>query len=146
LKKQRKFLLAATLVIGMVGYLMVTGMRDSMEFYLTPAEVLSRVAVDPTIHDMGIRVGGRVAPGTVSYDARTLNLTFHVVDIETALAGSESPAAFPVSFQGPLPETFEEGVDVVISGRFTAAGVFQATEVLTKCGSRYEAGIEDYLS
>jgi cytochrome c-type biogenesis protein CcmE len=73
LKKQRKFLLAATLVIGMVGYLMVTGMRDSMEFYLTPAEVLSRVAVDPTIHDMGIRVGGRVAPGTVSYDARPLH-------------------------------------------------------------------------
>lgn len=146
MKKQRKFLLAATLVIGLVGYLMVTGMRDSMVFFLTPAEVLARVATDPTIHDDGLRVGGRVVPGTVSYDARTLDLSFQIVDIETELAGGESPATFPVSFQGPLPETFEEGADVVISGRFTSAGVFQATEVLTKCGSRYEAGIEDYLS
>ncbi len=146
MKKQRKFLLAATLVIGLVGYLMVTGMRDSMVYYYTPAELLARVAADPTVHDEGLKVGGRVVPGTVTYDARTLDLTFQVVDIETALAGGESPATFPVSFQGPLPETFEEGADVVISGRFTSGGVFHATEVLTKCGSRYEAGIEDYLS
>jgi cytochrome c-type biogenesis protein CcmE len=140
LKKQRKFLLAATLVTGLVGYLMVTGMRDSMMYYYTPTELIAKVSVDPTIHEMGLKVGGRVMPGTVSYDNRTLDLRFQVADIEGG------PGTFPVAFSGPLPETFEEGADVVVEGRFTPEGVFQATTVLTKCGSRYEAGAEDYLS
>jgi len=140
LKKQRKFLLAATLVTGLVGYLMVTGMRDSMMYYYTPTELIAKVSADPTIHEMGLKVGGRVMPGTVSYDNRTLDLRFQVADIEGG------PGTFPVAFSGPLPETFEEGADVVVEGRFTPEGVFQATTVLTKCGSRYEAGAEDYLS
>lgn len=140
MKKQRKFLLAATLVTGLVGYLMVTGMRDSMMYYYTPTELIAKVSADPTIHEMGLKVGGRVMPGTVSYDNRTLDLRFQVADIEGG------PGTFPVAFSGPLPETFEEGADVVVEGRFTPEGVFQATTVLTKCGSRYEAGAEDYLS
>jgi cytochrome c-type biogenesis protein CcmE len=140
LKKQRKFLLAACLVIGLVGYLMVTGMRDSMVFFLTPTELVAQVAADSTAYDRGFRVGGRVIPGTVSYDNRTLDLRFDVKDIEGGWA------SFPVIFQGPLPETFEEGVDVVIEGRFTRDGVFEASSVLTKCGSRYEAGEDAYLT
>jgi cytochrome c-type biogenesis protein CcmE len=48
-----------------------------------------------------------------------------------------------VHFNGPLPDTFEEGRDVVIEGRFSG-GVFEASTVLTKCGSRYEAVEEDF--
>jgi cytochrome c-type biogenesis protein CcmE len=140
LKKQRKFLLAATLVVGLVGYLMVTGMRDSMMYYYTPTELISKISSDPTVHDLGLKVGGRVIPGTVSYDNRTLDLRFQVADIEGG------PGTFPVTFTGPLPETFEEGADVVVEGRLAPDGVFHATTVLTKCGSRYEAGAEDHLS
>jgi cytochrome c-type biogenesis protein CcmE len=140
LKKQRKFLFAGIVVFGLVGYLMVTGMRDSMMYYHTPAELVARVASDPGYHDIGVKVGGRVVPGSVTYDSRTLDLRFDVVDIE-----NES-TSFPVSYQGPLPATFEEGADVVVEGVFTREGVFRATVLLTKCGSRYEAGAEDYLT
>jgi cytochrome c-type biogenesis protein CcmE len=140
LRKQRKFLLGGMAVVGLVMYLMVTGMRDSMVYYHTPAELVARIAADPEYHEMGVKVGGRVEPGTVSYDQRSLDLRFMVMDIEEAAVG------FPVRFQGPLPETFEEGRDVVLEGRFTPEGVFEASSLLTKCGSRYEADIEDYLS
>jgi len=140
LKKQRKFLLGGVAVVGLVSYLMVTGMRDSMVYYHTPAELVAKVSVDPDWHDLGVKVGGRVTPGTVSFDQRTLDLRFEVFDIESGAA------RFPVHFQGPLPETFEEGSDVVIEGRFTREGVFEASTLLTKCGSRYEAGAEDFLS
>jgi cytochrome c-type biogenesis protein CcmE len=33
---------------------------------------------------------------------------------------------------------------VVVEGKMTAAGTFEATTVLTKCGSRYEAVEEDF--
>lgn len=140
MKKQRKFLLGGTLVVGMIGYLMVTGMRDSMVYYHTPSELMAKVAADPTYSEVPVKVGGRVVPGTVTFDRRTLDLRFTVVDIETG------KGQFPVVHQGPLPDTFEEGVDVVVEGHMTEAGVFEATTLLTKCGSRYEAAPEDYLT
>lgn len=140
MKKQRKFLMGGLLVAGVVGYLMVTGMQDSMVYYHTPAELVEKAEADPSYHELGLKVGGRVLPGTVAFDQRSLDLQFDIVDIEN---GS---TRFPVRYTGPLPDTFEEGVDVVVEGRFTEAGVFEATTVLTKCGSRYEAGAEDYLS
>lgn len=140
MKKQRRFLVGGVAVLGIVAYLMVTGMQDSMVYYHTPAELMAKVSDDPTYRELGIKVGGRVAPGTVRFDQRSLDLTFHVVDIETGTT------SFPVHYRGPLPDTFEEGRDVVIEGRLTQAGVFEATTVLTKCGSRYEAAEEDYLS
>lgn len=138
MRAQRKFVLGAVTVLGTVGYLMVTGMKDSMIYYHTPAELVAKVAEDPSYRDLGVKVGGRVAPGTVVFDQQTLDLRFNVIDIESGTT------AFPVHYQGPLPDTFEEGRDVVIEGRFTAAGVFEATTVLTKCGSRYEAVEEDF--
>jgi cytochrome c-type biogenesis protein CcmE len=140
LRSQRRFLLGGVSILGIVGYLMVTGMRDSMVYYHTPSELLARTVADPSYHELGVKVGGRVSPGTVSFDTRSLDLRFEVFDIV------DGTTRFPVHYQGPLPDTFEEGRDVVIEGRFTPAGVFEATTVLTKCGSRYEAAEEDYLS
>lgn len=140
MKKQRKFAIGGAVVAGVVGYLMITGMQDSMIYYHTPAELVAKTAADPSYHDLGLKVGGRVMPGSVAFDQRSLDLRFSVVDI------MDGQTTFPVHYQGPLPDTFEEGRDVVIEGRFTSAGVFEATTVLTKCGSRYEAAEEDLLS
>ena len=140
MKKQRKFLIGGVTVAGLVGYLMVTGMQDSMVYYHTPAELVAKTTADPSYHDLGVKVGGRVVPGSVTFDQRSLDLRFDVLDI------AEGKTSFPVHYQGPLPDTFEEGRDVVVEGRFTQAGVFEASTVLTKCGSRYEGTEEDYLS
>ena len=48
--------------------------------------------------------------------------------------------------RAPLPDTFQEGRDVVIEGKLGSSGTFEASTVLTKCGSRYEAGAEAYES
>jgi cytochrome c-type biogenesis protein CcmE len=137
-KKQSRFLAAAAALVGVVAYLAVTGMRDSMTYYYTPDELVAKVATDPSAHDLGARVGGRVVPGTVRFDPRTLDLGFTLVDIESGRT------QFPVRYTGPLPDTFEEGRDVVVEGRYGRDGSFEATTVLTKCGSRYEAAEEDF--
>ena len=133
MKNQRKFAFGAMLLVGMVGYLMVTGMKDSMVYYLTPDQLAAKVADDPSMREVGVKVGGRVVPGSVRFDQTTLDLRFDIVDIETG------KTRFPVHYQGPLPDTFEEGRDVVAEGKMGASGTFEAATVLTKCGSRYEA-------
>jgi cytochrome c-type biogenesis protein CcmE len=138
MKKQRKFMVGGVGLVLVVGYLMATGMKESMIYYHTPSELVAKLSGDPSYREMGVKVGGRVAPGTVAFDPRTLDLRFEVFDIQ------EGNARFPVHYQGPLPDTFEEGRDVVIEGKLSNAGVFEATSVLTKCGSRYEAVEEDF--
>jgi cytochrome c-type biogenesis protein CcmE len=138
MKRERKFLVGGAGIVAVVGYLMMTGMKESMIYYHTPAELVAKVGGDPSYHEVGVKVGGRVVPGSVAFDPRTLDLRFDVLDIQ------EGATRFPVHYQGPLPDTFEEGRDVVIEGRYTQAGVFEATTVLTKCGSRYEAVEEDF--
>jgi cytochrome c-type biogenesis protein CcmE len=138
-KKQSKFLAGGVLLLGVVGYLMVTGMRDSMTYFLTPAELATRVSANPAFaEEAGVRVGGRVVPGSVSFDQKTLDLRFTLVDIETGRT------SFPVHYNGPLPDTFQEGRDVVVEGNYRPGGTFQASNVLTKCGSRYEAAESDF--
>jgi cytochrome c-type biogenesis protein CcmE len=139
MKKQSRFLAAGVLLCGVVGYLMVTGMKDSMTYFLTPAELTQRLTANPAFaEEAGVRVGGRVVPGSVRFDQKTLDLRFTLVDIET---GSHP---FPVHDQGPLPDTFREGRDVVVEGRYHAGKSIEATNVLTKCGSRYEAAESDF--
>jgi cytochrome c-type biogenesis protein CcmE len=130
---------ALAAVVAMVMYLMITGMRDSMIYYHTPCRSWSRRSAPIRATEMGLKVGGRVAPGTVPSTSARWTCASRC---STSRTGHHLPGAL----QGPLPDTFEEGRDVVIEGRFTQDGVFEATTVLTKCGSRYEAAEEDYLS
>jgi cytochrome c-type biogenesis protein CcmE len=137
-KKQRKFLAGAVALVATVGYLAVTGMKDSMIYYHTPDELAAKLAADPSARDLTVKIGGRVVPGTVTSNPRTLDLRFTVVDI------ASGKTHLPVRYNGPVPDTFEEGRDVVVTGRYTAEGTFEATHLLTKCGSRYEAAEEDF--
>ena len=140
MKKQRKFLIGGATVAALVGCLMVTGMKESMVFYHTPTELIAKTSQDPSYAENSVKVGGRVVPGSVHFDQRTLDLRFTLIDVETG------ETSFPVHYTGPLPDTFKEGIDVVVEGKLNAAGVFEASTVLTKCGSRYEAGAEAYES
>ena len=137
MKKQRQFALFGAVLVGVVGYLLVTGMKDSAMYYYTPDELIAAVRQDPTKHELGFKVGGRVVPGTVRFDQRTLDLRFDVIDI------ASGKGRFPVHYQGPVPDTFQEGRDVVVEGRYGRDGSFEAATVLTKCGSRYEAAEEE---
>jgi cytochrome c-type biogenesis protein CcmE len=66
---------------------------------------------------------------------------FSVVDLE------DEKVTFPVEYRDMLPDTFNDTdiVDVVVEGRYREDGVFEATLVLAKCGSRYEATQEELL-
>ena len=138
MKKQSRFVAGALVLVGVVGYLAVTGAKDSMMYYYTPDELSSRLAADPSARELGVKMGGRVVPGSVRFDPRTLDLRFTLIDI------ASGRTTYPVRYTGPLPDTFEEGRDVVVEGRLAADGTFAATTVLTKCGSRYEAAEEDF--
>ncbi len=129
-----KFLLGAGLVTLTVGFLMAEGIKDTGVYFLTPAELAERVASDSSLYDVGIRVGGNVVKGSITRDVASQTITFEVTD---------GDATFPVVYRGLAPDTFTDEVEVVVEGRLAIEGTFQATTLLAKCGSRYEAVPED---
>ena len=125
-----KFTLGAVLIVGSVGYLMATGINETGQYFLTPSELAQKSAADPSFYDLGMKVGARVVPGSVEKETATQTLRFRITD---------GTVTYPVLFRGLPPDTFTDSVEVVVEGRLQKDGVIHATDVLAKCGSRYEA-------
>ena len=43
-----------------------------------------------------------------------------------------------IRYDGVVPDLFEVGGEVVVAGRKGNDGVFEATELMTKCASKYD--------
>lgn len=137
MKIHGRFMVGLVGVAAVVSYLVWTGVSETMVYYLTPAELIARVDEDPSFKDMGVKVSGKVVRGTYGRVEGQLLHRFQVQDL-----ADESKAIW-VEFRDALPDTFTEDSEVVLEGRLDQDGVFQATILLTKCGSRYEAAPED---
>ena len=130
-----KFLLGGAVVLGAAGVLMAGAIKDTGIYFLTPNELEARVVADPTLVGTGVKVGARVVPGSVVRDPSGRAVSFLMTD---------GQATYPVLYRGIIPDTFSDSVEVVVEGRLDASGTFQATTLLAKCASRYEAAPEGY--
>lgn len=137
MKVHGRFMVGLVGVAAVVSYLVWTGVSETMVYYLTPAELMAKVASDPTFKEVGVKMSGKVVPGTYARVDGELLHRFEVRDL------SDESLTFWVEYRDALPDTFSEDSEVVLEGRLDDSGVFQATTLLTKCGSRYEASQED---
>ena len=136
--KNGRFFVGLVGVAAVVAYLMWTGISDSMTYYLTPVELMARVEEDPTFHEAGVKVSGRVVEGSWERGAGGSGThQFVVADLE------RPEVLFKVVYEDVLPDTFNDTAEVVLEGTYGTDGVFVAHTVLTKCGSRYEAAEEE---
>jgi cytochrome c-type biogenesis protein CcmE len=135
MKPGTKFLLGAAVIIAGVTGLIITGVQETGVYFLTPTQLMARTTSDPTFHDVGIKVGAKVVPGSVKRDQSTRTIDFTV---------SDGTSQFPVTYTGLVPDTFTDAsnIEVIVQGKYGRDGIFHATEVLAKCGSRYEAEIK----
>src|SRR5207244_11731686 len=86
-----RFSIGAALIVGSVGYLMASGVKQTGQYFLTPTELSQKIAVDPSFYNVGMKVGAHVVRGSVAKDIATQTLSFQVTD------GS---ARYPVVFHG----------------------------------------------
>ena len=136
--KNGRFFVGLVGVAAVVAWLMWTGISDSMVYYLTPVELMARVEEDPTFHEVGVKVSGRVVEESWERGAGGAGThRFVVADLE------RPEILFTVVYEDVLPDTFNDTAEVVLEGTYGTDGVFVAHTVLTKCGSRYEAAEEE---
>jgi len=136
----RRFMIGLVGVAAVVTYLVWTGVSDTMTYFLTPAEYDARIEADPSFRQVGVRIGAILVPESYEKGAGELEHRFVVHDRE------DESVTMEVVYTGVLPDTFNDAPDMltetVLEGRYDENGVFEATLLLTKCGSRYEAAPE----
>ena len=128
--KNKKVIGGIIIVIIVIGYLLYSGFKGSMVYYYRVSEI---VVQKDNLLNQGIRMGGKVLEGSIQYDSRTLHLDF---------IASDKEAQIPVKYQGVIPDAFKEGQEVILEGQLSSGGVFEATNILTKCPSKYGVKLE----
>ncbi|MEM7721553.1 MAG: cytochrome c maturation protein CcmE [Pseudomonadota bacterium] len=124
LKKQRRIqvIMLATAALTLSAVLIGYAMRDGINFFRPPSEIV----LDPPPASEVFRIGGLVEEGTlVRGDGETI--TFSVTD---------GGASIPVTYTGILPDLFGEGEGMVGTGRLVD-GTFEATEILARHDETY---------
>ena len=124
LKKQRRIQVIVITVISLalsttlIGY----AMRDGINFFRSPSEVLQR----PPDENEIFRIGGLVKEDSLIRGSGTV-IYFTVTD------GNKS---VPVEYSGILPDLFAEGQGMIATGKYTEEK-FIASEILAKHDENY---------
>jgi cytochrome c-type biogenesis protein CcmE len=126
-RKKLQFVVGGVVIFGSILYLSITGMSRGMSYFHEVNEIEARAE---ELYGKGLRVSGKVKPGTIrkSVDHRVYD--FKVTD---------GKATLPVHFKGIVPDLFRDGADVIVEGKFRRDGVLVASKVMTACPSKYEA-------
>jgi cytochrome c-type biogenesis protein CcmE len=105
-----KFVMGAGLITVSVGYLMASGIKDTGVYFVTPTELAEKVKADPSIHDVGVRMGARVVSGSIMRDVADQTITFEVTSRAASCRMGRSgpplcwPSAVPVTRHSQRPE------------------------------------------
>lgn len=127
---KKKFIIGGLIIAGAIVYLIYSGARTTMVYYFTVSELHEK---GPAIYNQGIRVGGKLAPGTLNWDGTSTDIDFYLTD-----EGKEAPVV-KVVYSGVVPDGLKTATEVVVEGEMTPAGYFQARNLFVKCPSKYEA-------
>jgi cytochrome c-type biogenesis protein CcmE len=125
-RRARKLLIGAAVIAVALGALVVTGVRQSVVYFVTPSELRA----DPKPAGKAYRVGGMVVPGSLKKDPATLRQDFML---------SDGKATVPVRFRGVPPDLFAEGRGAVVEGTLASDGTFQASTIMAKHSEEYKA-------
>ena len=130
-KKRRSSGKRAGLIVGLVvilsgfGYLVYGGLGENLVYFLTPQELLAK---GTRAFDVPLRLGGQVVPGSVQWNAQTLDLRFKVTD---------GVKTIDVRSHGSPPQMFRDGIGVVVEGRFAKGGLFESTNLMIRHSNEY---------
>ena len=118
---------AVLVVLGAFAYLLYGGIGSNLVYFLTPGELLAK---GTAAVDVPVRLGGLVVPGSVSWNAKELDLRFRVTDGTSEVA---------VRASGAPPQMFRPGIGVVVEGRYRSDQVFGATNLMVKHSNEYRS-------
>lgn len=125
MNRKTKFIAGGAVIAAALAYMIYAGVTQSAVYFVTPAELQAA-----PVPGKAYRLGGVVARGSLTWEARTLDLSF---------ALSDGKATVPVRHKGTPPDLFGEGRGAVVEGSWSPEGYFKASLILAKHSEEYKA-------
>jgi len=122
------FIIAGLAILGAIAYLVYANTQADAVYYLTVSELKHCTITACTTQS--VRVAGIVQAGSIVRDDKNQVINFVITD---------SGQSLPVVYNGIVPDIFQPGITVVVEGRYTGQGPFQAQTILTKCPSKFQS-------
>ena len=129
------FVSAIVVTVILAGVLMMRGAALGNKTVLIPSTLSAAASSSAFEGELNrIQVVGRVANLPIDYElTNTPILKFSIND-----PGKSEGDTVAVVYNGPRPDMFAPGRDVIIDGNFRD-GILSATNLVTQCPSKYEA-------
>jgi cytochrome c-type biogenesis protein CcmE len=126
--------IAATVIVGTIGWLAYSGYGSSKSYYVKVPELLSMGNV---AYSRNLRVDGFVVPGSIERNGP--HVDFVLNEYESHMPNAASGRTLKVSYKGsePPPDTFKDDSEAVADGTYGRDGVLHATTLQAKCASKY---------
>lgn len=139
-----KFLIGGGVILAAVIYLVVSGTMSGAQYFIT---------VDQVVHDKAyaaqtVRISGAVIGDSIKVDAEKLTLDFDIANVPTTYTDlgqalhdavlDPNATRLHVHVENQVkPDLLKNEAQAILTGHVDANGVFQGTELLLKCPSRF---------
>lgn len=123
----KKVLVAGLLAVAAIAYVVFFGMRGATVYSMTVAELNAK---GQEAVGQGVRVTGDLDSQSVSFDPEAVVLRFNLVG---------EGVTVPVEYKGVRPDGMTDDAEVIVEGKLRPDGTLEASALLFKCPSKYEA-------
>jgi len=124
--KHKKYIIGGLIACLALGYLIYLLLGSTIPYYSTVSELIES---GESVYGKEVNVKGDVVSGSIESNTEDHVLTFSITD------GKES---IDVIYEGVRPNNFGEQIQVGLEGKLDSSGLFHASNILTKCPSKYE--------
>lgn len=112
-KRWRKIIIIALAVgLAYTGYALWAHAGSD---YITVSELKSQAS---SLAGRQVRVGGKIAAGSIDWDNSNRTMIFALTDDQETLN---------ITYQGTVPDNFKPGADLVVAGRYQADNILEAS-------------------
>lgn len=153
-KTNKKMIIGLTVILMAMAYMIYVTTKSSSQYFMTVEELHARQA---ELVGQNLRMSGVVLGDTIQYDAKTLDLSFEVAQIPgdhkvikemggmayvlEQAAKDPNAQRITIHYNGVRPDLLKHEAQAIVSGSLDEKGVFQASELLLKCPSKYESAL-----
>jgi cytochrome c-type biogenesis protein CcmE len=157
-QNRAKFFIGGLLIFAAVAYLIYSSIQSTSQYFLTVKELQAKGA---SIVGRDVRISGAVIGDSIRYDSKTLTLTFTIANTpgdqkEIDKAGGLAkvlhqavidPKAehIQIVYKGVKPDLLRNEAQAIVTGKLGQDGVFQASELLLKCPTKYEDAVPNQV-
>ena len=123
---KKRYLIGGGILVIAIASLVSISLGSSVSYYLTVSELLDKGS---EFYETRVRVAGKIADDLIEWDAQNLELKFVITEGDNNLS---------VVYHGTRPNNFKAGSNILVEGKYSSSGIFQADALIMKCPSKYE--------